>query len=348
MDLITDLPRTPQGHDAILVFVDKLTKYVHLVPTTKTCTSAELSRLFVTHIFQYHGMIKTLISDRDPRFTSAFWRAFCRRLQIQPRFSTAFHPQTDGQTERANRVVEEVLRHFVTADHSNWEDLLPLVAFAMNNAKSSSTGETPFYLNHGTHPATPVSVGLPERRLPTLDAVFTGLDSTLIRVRQLLKSAQDRQKAYADRSRLPHSFQAEQRVLLSSKNLRFPTGVRKLHPRFIGPFRIVEMVGPNAARLDLPQAYSRVHPVFHVSLLHTYRDGPGALKPPPVPTVIEGETFYQVENILAMRERSRGRKKFREFLIKWVGYDDSHNSWEPEDNVTEHAVNDYLASRKKT
>ena len=242
-------------------------------------------------------------------------------------------------------MVEEVLRHFVTADQRNWEDLLPLVAFAMNNAKSSSTGETPFYLNHGTHPATPVSVGLPEGRLPALDVVFAGLDSTLKRVRELHKAAQDRQKAYADRSRAPHSFAADQQVLLSSKNLRIPTGVRKLHPRFIGPFRIVEMVGQNAARLDLPKAYSRVHPVFHVSLLQPYRDGPGALKPPPVPTVIEGETFYQVETILAMEVRKRGRSRTRWFLVKWVGYDETHNSWEPEKHLTAQCVEDYLTSR---
>jgi hypothetical protein len=296
-------------------------------------------------------MIKVLISDRDPRFTSQFWRSFCQRLHIAPRFSTAFHPQTDGQTERANRVIEEVLRHFITGDHTNWEDLLPLVAFAINNAKSASTGETPFFLNHGTHPGTPASVGLPEGKLPALDAVFSEMGATLTRARELLKAAQDRQKAYADKSRSPHTFQEGQLVLLSTKNLKFQKGVRKLHPKYIGPFRVVQMVGQNAAKLDLPQAYSRVHPVFHVSLLHAYREGPGALKPPPVPEIIDGESYFRVEAVLAMRERSAGRSgkgkrkrpPVREFLIKWAGYDDTHNSWEPENNLTPDLVAEFLS-----
>ena len=94
----------------------------------------------VGQFWPYDTALKVLISDRDPRFTSGFWKKFCERLSIDPRFSTSFHPETDGQTERTNRVLEEVLRHFIDAEHSNWEDLLPLAAFAMNNAPSRSTG----------------------------------------------------------------------------------------------------------------------------------------------------------------------------------------------------------------
>jgi hypothetical protein len=343
MDFITDLPRTASGNDAILVLVDKLTKFVHLVPTQKTCTAESVSRLFLTHVYQYHGVPKVLISDRDPRFPSAFWRSFCTRLGIESRFSTAYHPQTDGQTERTNRVLEEVLRHFVDASHSNWEELLPLAAFAMNNAKSASTGETPFFLNYGTHPATPVSLALPSGRLPTLDRVFQDLEGTLARIKGLLRSAQDRQKAYADRSRAPHAFQAGSQVLLSTRNFKFQTGVKKLHPKYLGPFTVVEMVGANAARLALPSTYARVHPVFHVSLLKPFKDGPHALRSPPEPTVVDGVPFFQVERILSSRSRKSGRKTIREFLIKWEGYDDSHNSWEPENNLTPDLLADYLS-----
>ena len=106
MDFIMDLPTSATGNDAILVLVDKLTKYVHLVPTVKNCTAEDVARLFITHIYEYHGVPRVLISDRDPRFTSAFWRAFCSRLEIKPRFSTAFHPHTDGQYELCMHVCD--------------------------------------------------------------------------------------------------------------------------------------------------------------------------------------------------------------------------------------------------
>jgi hypothetical protein len=195
MDFIMDLPVTPGKNDAIMVLVDKLTKYVHLVPCRKKITSEDVARLFVQHIFQHHGTPKVLISDRDPRFTSDFWISFCKRLGMdKPRYSTAYHPQTDGQTERTNRVLEEVLRHFIDGRHANWEELLPLAAFAINNSRSSTTGETPYFLNHGSHPATPASLGVPEGKLPTLEVIFQDMESSLSRVKELLKSAQDRQK----------------------------------------------------------------------------------------------------------------------------------------------------------
>ena len=338
LDFIMDLPKSADGNNAILVLVDKLTKYVHLVPTRKTCTSEDVSRLFLTHIYQFHGVPKVLISDRDSRFTSEFWRAFCKRLGIQPRFSTAFHPQTDGQTERTNRVLEEVIRHFIDGDHKNWEDLLPLAAFAMNNAKSSSTGETPFYLNHGSHPLTPITLGLPEGRLPTLECVFQDLDSTLTRIRALLQAAQDRQKTYADaRFRAPHTFKVGDQVLLSTRNLKFKKGVKKFHPKYIGPFQITEIIpgsADNAVRLELPATYSRIHPVFHVSLLKIYRASATSSPLPPSPSVEDGIPLYKVENILSHRERRVGKRKIQEFLIKWLGYDDTHNSWEPKNNLT--------------
>jgi hypothetical protein len=346
LDFITDLPVSTSGKDAILVLVDKLTKYVHLVPTRKLCTAEELSRLFLAHVFQYHGIPKVLISDRDPRFTSAFWRAFCNRLGIEPRFSTAFHPETDGQTERTNRVLEEVLRHFIEGDHSNWEDLLPLAAFAMNNAKSASTGETPYYLNHGTHPSTPVSLALPQGNLPTLDVVFRDLDDTLSRIKELLKSAQDRQKSYADQNRAPHEFAEGDQVLLATKHLKFKSGVKKLHPKFIGPFKILKMVGQNAAKLELPPVYDRVHPVFHVSLFKAFKPS-GTFSPlPPAPEVVDGVPFYHVEKILSSREKKSGRKKTsKEYLIKWEGYDDTHNSWEPAKNLSLELLREFGVAR---
>ena len=188
---------------------------VHLAPTTKTCTAEEAARLFTQHVFQYHGVPRVLISDRDTRFTSAFWRAFARQVGAETRFSTSFHPQTDGQTERMNRVLEEVMRHFINGEHSNWEELLPAVSFAINNAKSATTGETPFFLNYGAHPRTLESVpGC--QSMPALGAVLRDMQSTLHRIKELYRSAQDRQKAFADKDRREHTFKGGDQVLLST------------------------------------------------------------------------------------------------------------------------------------
>jgi transposase InsO family protein len=342
MDFITELPGSTSGHDAILVFVDKLTKYVHLVPVTMKSSAEDCARLFIQHVWQHHGFPKKLISDRDPRFTSAFWKAFCTHVGMDPKYSSAFHPQTDGQTERANRVIEEVLRHFIDGQHRNWEELLPMVAFAMNNAKSASTGETPFMLNHGAHPNTPISIAVPTHSpLPVLGAVFKDMQDTLTRVQDLLRSAQDRQKAYADRSRRDHSFKAGDMVLLSTRNLKFKVGKKKLHPKFVGPFKIDKMAGDAAAKLIMP-GY-KVHPTFHVSLLKAYNPGLGSQPLPTNPEIFQGELYYEVERILAHRTRKAGRRKVQEYLIKWAGYDDSHNSWEPERNLTPDLLADYGA-----
>ena len=345
MDFIMDLPKTTQGSTAILVVVDKLTKFVHLIPTVTTVTAEETARLFISHVFQYHGMPKVLITDRDTRFTSAFWRAFTKRLGLNSRYSTAFHPQTDGQTEKANRVIEEVLRHFIDDSHKNWEDLLPLVAFAMNNAKSSTTGETPFFLNTGSHPATPVTLGLPMSNIPTLDLVFKDMDNTLSRIKMLMKAAQDRQKAYADKHRRPHDIKVDDMVMLSTKNIKFVTGKKKLHHRYLGPFKVESLVEPhgNAVRLKLPESY-KIHPVFHVSLVRPFKaDSTVPTITPHEPEIVDGVPHYKVETILAKRTRSKGRRRrVIEFLIKWLGYDDTHNSWEPRDNINDDLVGDHI------
>uniref|UniRef100_A0A383VMU0 Integrase catalytic domain-containing protein n=1 Tax=Tetradesmus obliquus TaxID=3088 RepID=A0A383VMU0_TETOB len=149
MDLITDLPPTARGHDAVVTFVDRLSKLVHFAPTTKTVDAPELARIFIKTWHKHHGTPKVIISDRDPRFQGHFWQAYFDRLGTHLRFSTAFHPQTDGQSERAYRTLEEVLRHFVNPRQDNWDEHLALAEFAINESINPSTGYTPFYLAYG-------------------------------------------------------------------------------------------------------------------------------------------------------------------------------------------------------
>ena len=348
MDFVVELPCTKRGHDAIWVVVDRFSKMVHIAPTTSKVTAEDTARMFFERVFAAHGLPREVISDRGPQFSGHFWRQLCSRFSVKPTLSTAFHPQTDGQTERMNRVIEDTLRHFVGPRQDAWDDLLPYVEFAINNSKSAATGNTPFFLNYGRHPVTPLTWHLSaavqpqisshraavaalraEDRLPQVLQFTARLEEALKRTRLCLAAARDRAKQWADSRRSALSFANGDLVLLSTKNLRLKTaGSRKLLPKWIGPFKVTRTVSPVAYRLDLPSSMRAIHPVFHVSLLRPYRHD-GTVQPPPPPIEVEDELEYEVETILDKRFRpGRGRKQ-AEFLVKWQGYGHEHNSWEP-------------------
>jgi hypothetical protein len=157
MDFITQLPVTKNGHDAIVVFVDRLSKMVHFAPTTTICSAQGVARLFNHYVFEYHGMPSEPISDRDSRFTSKFWTELARLLGTKLKMSTAFHPQTNGQTERANRVPEDYLRHYVSPTQDDWDEWLPQAKFSATNAWQESIRNTPFMLNFDQQPRTPLT-----------------------------------------------------------------------------------------------------------------------------------------------------------------------------------------------
>jgi transposase InsO family protein len=138
----------------IITFVDKLTKMIHLQPCHSTATAADIAKIFFDHVFKHHGLPESIICDRDAKFSSAFWQSLFNHLGTKIKMSTAYHPQTDGQTERANRTVEDMLSPFVNQRLDNWADLLPAAEFAYNSSVQASTGYTPFYLNYGQHPAS--------------------------------------------------------------------------------------------------------------------------------------------------------------------------------------------------
>jgi transposase InsO family protein len=151
MDFVVGLPES-EGFNAIWVVVDRLTKMRHLVPCTDTVDGKKLGEMYVKEVFRLHGLPETIVSDRGPQFASEFWRHICDRLGIERRLSTAFHPQSDGQTERVNAVMEQYLRNFVNYQQNDWAHWLPMAEFAANNHTSETTGHSPFYGNYGFHP----------------------------------------------------------------------------------------------------------------------------------------------------------------------------------------------------
>ena len=330
-DFIVKLPKTARGNDSICVFVDKLTKMVHFVACQEALSAKDFAELYVDHVFRLHGLSREFITDRDVRFTSAFWQEVTTQLGTRAVMSSSFHPETDGQTERVNQTLETYLRHFVSAELNNWDTLLSRAEFAHNAAVHESTRQTPFFLNSGFHPRTPLGEKI-EVLHPESAAFVERLHSNLTLARKMLIAAQQRQKAFADQHRTEKVFSVGDKVLLSTKylNIKHSETNRKLLPKWIGPFEVVQVVGPVAYKLQMNPGW-RVHPVFHVSLLEPYRED-GRVQPPPPPMELEGVLEYEVEAILSHRFRGT-RKPKTSYLVAWKGYGPEHNSWEPEENV---------------
>jgi hypothetical protein len=322
---------------------------VVLVPCDFTCTAQDVASLLSKHVFSIFGIPITLISDRDPRFTSTWFHAWAKGLGIKQCLSSAYHPQSDGQTERMNRVVEDMLRHFVNPRGTDWDTFLPAAQLAINNAYQSSVKSTPFFLNFGRHPRVPGSLDahVPSPPRPTgitpLLAAHVHDATALLRAAEArydawhtaktnMAHAQALQQKHYNKGRRDVSFKEGDKVLFSTKNAGLKSTLcRKLLPKWIGPFTITKVVNSVAYQLDFPSNL-KWHNVVHVSALRRYI--PGRATPPPLPHVIDGEICYDVLAILAHKKAgTRKGKPLYKYLIQWEGYGPEHNSREPESHL---------------
>lgn len=343
MDIITGLPETPHGYNAIVTFVDRLTKMALFEPTTDTCTAEEVARIYIKSVFRHHGLQEAIISDRDPRFTSGFWRATFDALDCELKMSTSYHPQTDGQSERANRTIEQILRGFVNVAADDWDTFLPLAEFAYNNSVNPSTGYTPFFLNYGRDPVTPANLAslIRSANRPTLPSVLSFLDAindALLNARGNVERAQARQKFYADKRRRDVTYHVGDQVFLSTKDIPW-RHKHKLRERWIGPYYVTRVIDDINYELKLP-AHFTIHNIFHVS----------QLRPRLTSDAFPGRDDYtrdifaadlaistplgRVEAILNHRHRRFGRMPppgRLEYLVKWS--DSSRESWVPADTI---------------
>jgi transposase InsO family protein len=346
MDFVTGLPCTAAGHDAIMVFCDRLTKMVHFAACTKTTDAAEAAKLFRDRVFAAHGLPVSIVSDRDSRFNSEFWSTLMDLLGVKHKMSTAFHPQTDGQTERVNRVLEEYLRHYVSPNQDDWDEWLALAEFAYNNSVHEATGHSPFLLNYGIHPRLPGAVRTQSAPVPAVAEFTAKMQEIIGRAKERIAAARQRAKRVADPSRRHALFAVGDRVLLSARNIALKTpGVNKLLPKYLGPFTVTEVISPVTYRLDLPPSM-RCHNVFHAGLLLEYKSD-GREQPPPPPLEFddgEGGEWFEIDSILAHREvRVRGNRTVTQYLVRWKGYGPELDEWRDEEGVTETAVAEYRA-----
>jgi hypothetical protein len=338
MDFITQLPPTggPIRYDAIVVFVDRLTKMVRIAPTTSDVNSEGTAQLLFDNVFKHHGLPASLITDRGSTFTSKLYAEFMKKLETKHRKSVAFHPQTDGQTERTNQTLETMLRHYVgSRKHGDWHLCLSAAEFAINNAFTPTIGTTPFQLNYGRNPRLPVSVAEPKvlKAQDWADRMIFGLAEA----KRHIRLAQERQKKHYDKGRRDMIFSVGDLVFLSSRNISLRrTGdtstTMKLMPKWIGPFPIIEVIGKGAYRLELPETM-RAHNVFNVVSLKPYKTDGRAQ--PPAPILVEGEEEFFLEEVLQHRVAKNGALYY---LVRWKGYGPEYNTWQSAKSIDDNSA----------
>jgi len=318
LDFITKLLES-LGHNTILTITDHdCSKASIFIPCKEAIDSEGVAKLYIQHVVPHYGLPKKIISDRDTRFTSNFTKELCCILGIKQNISTAYHPQTDGQSERTNQSLEQYLRIVCRQDQHAWAEWLPLAQYVRNSWPSSTTKKTPYELILRYTP----NIHQPNRvtSVPGITKRLEQIKEHRLAVQHTLKQAQ--QRLIKETKYKP--FNEGDKVWLEGTHLRLPYDTMKLAPRRYGPFEVAAKISDIAYRLKLPDMW-KIHNVFHASLLTPYKEmdkhRPNFLEPPP--DLIDGEEEWEIEKIL--RHRMYWKKK--QYLIQWKGYTPAHDSW---------------------
>ncbi|GJV00050.1 putative reverse transcriptase domain-containing protein [Tanacetum coccineum] len=359
MDFITKLPKTAAGYDSIWVIVDRLTKSAHFLPMKETDSTEKLTRLYMKEIVARHGKTDStkitrllhagivarhgipvsIIFDRDSHFTSRVWQSLHKALGMQLNLSTAYHPQTDGQSKRTIQTLEDMLRACVIDFGNGWDRHLPLVEFSYNNSYHTSIKAAPFEALYGRKCRSPVCWAEVGEAQLTGPEIIHETTEKIFKIRDRMQAARDRQKSYADKRRRPLEFEVGDKVMLKVAPwkgvMRF--GKRgKLNPRYIGPFRIIERIGPVAYRLELPQELSRVHNVFHICNLKKCLSD-DTLVIPLEEIQLDDKLNFVEEPVEIMDREVKQLKRSRIPIIKvrWNARRGPEYTWEREDQFKE-------------
>ncbi|KAF1331550.1 Retroelement pol polyprotein, partial [Globisporangium splendens] len=350
MDFIVKLP-VSNGYDAIFVAVDKLSKRAKYAPTHTTANAEDTARVFFDAVVRHHGVPKIIISDRDPKFISDFWKSLMKIMGIKLSMTTSHRPQADGQTERQNLVLEDALRCVVSYHGDDWNRHLGTIEYAHATLVNVSTKMSPFELDTGRKVSNLIAEeinGIASSDFTVSIAEYakrfaTERQKIVNQARRNLLQAQERQKKYYDRKRRDVKFKSGDLVMLDTKNLPLKTvnvntdlKKAKLAAKKIGPFEIEHMVNDNVARLKLPRSMQRLNPTFNIDLLSPYSVNiskfPGRPLPKATPIILDtetGEELHIVEQLLKFRHFNRQR----EWFVKWHGLPSHESTWERERTI---------------
>lgn len=352
MDFVGPLPKTERGFDTILNVVDRLSKMAHFLPCKSDITATEVAELFAERIWSLHGLPRSIVTDRGVQFVNEWNTALMRLIGTKHCVTSAYHPESDGQTERTNRVLCEMLRHYVNARHDNWDKLLPIVEFAHNNAYSTATGSTPFFICYGKHPRTPMQEVIDLARqqwkdnpaacsthFRSVDQFVADRQNIVRHARASMESARQRMMAYENKKRKPLTFEVGDQVSLKTSHLGISTlPSKKLFCKYMGPFTVSKIINDNAYMLELPRTW-RAHNVFNVSLLKPFISNGEAVDPMSF-TIKGGKSQeLEVEDIFDYEPKTRTQRgalrKVRDltFHVKWRGVRKGIDAEQPYDNV---------------
>lgn len=328
MDFIVKLPLS-ENFDSVLVVVDRFSKMAHFIPCKESLSARDLNILLFQHVYKHHGFPESIITDRGTTFMSNYFQDLAKHFQISSKTSTAYHPQTDGQTERVNNILEQYLRAYINYEQDNWSQLLPQAEFAYNNSTSATTQQSPFFINYGFNPRFTLLDSA--TKTPAADQHASNLSSLWSYLKTQILRAQDSQAHHANKRRHAASqpFGVGDMVMLKRKHFKTNRPNSKLDFTHFGPFKIIRSIRNSAYELQLPPTW-KIHPVFHASLLEkSSKSIFHQTEQPPPPEQIDNSLEYQVEAILD----SRIRRRKTQYLVKWLGYPDEDNTWEPEENL---------------
>ena len=331
IDFVGPLPESSNrtgGYDMICVIIDLLTSMVHLAPSRQTYRASDIAELIFDTVYKLHGLPERIVSDRDSLFTSKFWKRLHRLLNTELRMSSAFHPQTDGATERANRTMTQMIRQCVSPDQKDWVTKLPAVEFAINSARSSTTGFSPFQLNYGRNPTS--LIWKVEDEFPGVQKFAEQMKLAIMRAHDSIIASRIENTVQANKKRRMANYKEGDLVYLSTKNISLPKGLaRKLAPKYLGPFAISRILKEGATyQLDLSEELLKrgINPAFHASLLKPHVPNDDRRFPGRLPSQIPGFGKHTDKWVVEAITDHQGKGINSEFQITWKAGD---KTWAP-------------------